>query len=87
MSVQEATAVTTASDDATPKDPVQRIPSLEVLASELDQFKRTGRHLHLLHAVRALDDARNELMQFLHHEARLQPPGFTKRERLDERQQ
>ena len=39
--------------------------SLQVLDTELDEFGRTGRRLHHLHAARALDDARAELRQLL----------------------
>jgi len=46
-------------------NPSARLPSLQILASELDEFRRTGRRLHLLHAARALDDARLELRQLL----------------------
>jgi len=41
------------------------LPSLQILDSELDEFGRTGRRLHLLHAVRALDDAQAELRQLV----------------------
>lgn len=47
-------------------DPEDHLPSLQILASELEAFKRTGKPLHLLHAARALDDARTELRQLLH---------------------
>jgi hypothetical protein len=49
-------------------DPAYRLPSLQILADELDEYKRTGRHVHLLHAVRALDEARYELKEFIHHQ-------------------
>jgi hypothetical protein len=69
-------------------DPAYRLPSLQILADELDEFKRTGRHVHLLHAVRALDEARCELKEFIHHQV---PAQFSARtfgagpERHDER--
>ena len=50
-------------------DPRTRLPSLQILESELDEFGRTGHCLHLLHAARALDDARAELRRLLLIEA------------------
>jgi hypothetical protein len=61
---QEHTSVPPSSRDAI--DPREHVPSLLVLTSELDEFKRTGNRLHLLHAARALDDARAELRELLH---------------------
>ena len=48
-----------------PLDTRERLPSLKILESELDEFRRTGSSLHLVHAARALDDARVELRQLL----------------------
>lgn len=58
-------------------DPAYRLPSLQILADELDEFKRTGRHVHLLHAVRALDEARCELKEFIHHQIPVDVPTRT----------
>ena len=88
MNVREATTMTATSQDAMPTDLLHRVPSLQILAGELDEFKRTGRHLHLLHAVRALDDARVELRQFVHHQMTQQLTGTAELEQqIDERQQ
>ncbi len=48
-----------------PLDAREQLPSLQILKSELDEFRRTGSRLHLVHAARALDDARIELRQLL----------------------
>lgn len=77
--------MTTTHAEARP-DPTHRMPSLQILASELDEFKRTGRQLHLLHAVRALDEARIELRQFVQLQVRPQVPATVEPENLDERQ-
>lgn len=68
-------------------DPAYRLPILQILADELDEFKRTGRHVHLLHAVRALDEARGELKAYIHHQIPAQIPSRTlgPPERHDER--
>jgi len=47
------------------------IPSLNILDSELAEFARTGNKLHLLHAARALDDARAEMRALLTRECHL----------------
>ena len=78
--------MTTQQDSARP-NPMHRLPSLQILASELDGFKRTGRHFHLLHAVRALDEARDELRQFIHFQTRPRPTAPCELEQLDEREQ
>jgi hypothetical protein len=62
------------------------MPSLQILASELDEFKRTGRQLHLLHAVRALDEARVELREFVQLQVRPHVTATVEPEILDERQ-
>jgi len=41
------------------------LPSLQIFNSEIGEYRRTGRRLHLAHAARALDDARAELQRFL----------------------
>jgi hypothetical protein len=46
-------------------DTVDAIPSLNVLLSELAAYRSTGSPLHLIHAARALDDARAELERVL----------------------
>jgi hypothetical protein len=66
-------------------NPIYRLPSLQILADELDEFKRTGRHVHLLHAVRALDDARGELNEFVHYQLPSAGAGAGGPERQDER--
>jgi hypothetical protein len=69
-------------------DPAYRLPSLQILADELDEYKRTGRHVHLLHAVRALDEARGELKEFIHHQIPAAVPAMALgagSERHDER--
>lgn len=79
--------MTATPEEATKPDLIQRVPSLQILAGEFDEFKRTGRHLHLLHAVRALDDARVELRLFVHHQMRQQLTGTAELEQqIDERQ-
>jgi hypothetical protein len=47
------------------------LPSLQILESELAEFRRTGRKVHLLHAARALDEAQGEMRAVLTRE--LQP--------------
>jgi hypothetical protein len=42
-------------------DALATLPSLQVLHNELDAFRKTGQALHLAHAARALDAAREEL--------------------------
>lgn len=42
-------------------DTLDAIPSLNMLLSELAACRSTGSPLHLVHAARALDDARAEL--------------------------
>lgn len=44
------------------------IPSLYIFHSELAEFRRTRRKVHLLHAARALDDARVEMREALMRE-------------------
>jgi hypothetical protein len=66
-------------------DPAYRLPSLQILADELDEFNRTGRHVHLLHAVRALDEARGELKEFIQHQIPAQIPAQTRGVRSPER--
>jgi hypothetical protein len=46
-------------------DPPDTIASLNVLLSELAAYRTTGSPLHLIHAARALDDARAELERLL----------------------
>lgn len=41
--------------------------SLDVLKNELAAFRETGDALHLAHAVRALDDTRDELEEMISH--------------------
>ena len=77
--------MTTTHAEARP-DPTHRMPSLQILASELDEFKRTGRQLHLLHAVRALDEARVELREFVQLQVRPHVTATVEPEILDERQ-
>jgi hypothetical protein len=78
--------MTTPQDPARP-DPMHRLPSLQILANELDEFKRTGRHFHLLHAVRALDEARDELRQYIHLQIRPRPSATCETEQLNELEQ
>jgi hypothetical protein len=66
-------------------NPIYRLPSLQILADELDEFKRTGRHVHLLHAMRALDDARGELNEFVHYQLPPAGAGAGQLERPNER--
>jgi hypothetical protein len=68
-------------------DAMHRLPSLQILTTELDEFKRTGRHFHLLRAVRALDEARDELRQFIHLQTRPGQSGNCEPEQLNEREQ
>ena len=49
-------------------DECDGLPSLQILESELAEFRRTGRKVHLLHAARALDDAQVEMRQVLTRE-------------------
>ena len=42
-------------------DPTHCLPSLEFLQSELEQYRKTGRALHLAHVAGALGDLRVEL--------------------------
>jgi len=44
------------------------LPSLQILESELAEFRRTGRKVHLLHAARALDEAQVEMREVLTRE-------------------
>jgi hypothetical protein len=46
-------------------DTLDAIPSLNVLLSELAAYRSTGSPLHLVHAARALEDARAELERVL----------------------
>ena len=48
-----------------PPDPTPSLPSLKILRDELEQYRKTGRAVHLAHAARALGDLRMEL-QTLH---------------------
>ena len=66
-------------------NPAYRLPSLQILADELGEFKRTGRHIHLLHAVRALDDARGELNEFVQYQIPPARLAAGRPERQDER--
>jgi hypothetical protein len=51
-------------------DPYDALPSLNVLVNELTAYRSTGSLLHLVHAARALDDARAELEGLLARAAR-----------------
>ena len=42
-------------------EPTHSLPSLDILQYELEQYRKTGRALHLAHAVRALGYVRMEL--------------------------
>jgi hypothetical protein len=44
-----------------PSNPTSSLPSLKILQYELEQYRKTGRALHLAHAARALGDLRMEL--------------------------
>ena len=49
-------------------DGYSELPSLQILESELAEFRRTGRKVHLLHAARALDEAQVEMREVLTRE-------------------
>jgi hypothetical protein len=51
-------------------DRYEAIPSLSVLASKLTAYRSTGSLVHLVHAARALDEARAELEGLLARAAR-----------------
>jgi len=50
------------------RDGCSCLPSLQILESELAEFRRTGRKVHLLHAARALDEAQSEMREVLTRE-------------------
>jgi hypothetical protein len=47
-----------------PTDPTPSLPSLKILQDELEQYRKTGRAVHLAHAARALGDLRMELQTY-----------------------
>jgi uncharacterized membrane protein len=65
--LQRATLASTgrAMDADELSDTLDAIPSLNVLVSELAAYRSTGSPLHLVHAARALEDARAELERVL----------------------
>jgi len=48
-----------------PHDTKCLLHNIEILLEEFEHFRRTGNRLHLAHAVRALDEARDDLHKML----------------------